>query len=123
MLQHSSGRLGDDDRGRRRENPRTMRVIRDVGDLLICHSQSSDGTGPPFVSVLAQRDDCQLAVHFCHRQPPRNGLAFIVSEVGRFVEGSDKAICDAESSIRADEFAESFPITLIEAVDVEMQKP
>ena len=99
-----------------------MRVIRDVRDVLICHLESNDGTGPPFVSVLAQRDDCQLAVQFCYRQPPRHGLAFIVPEVGRFVEGSDKAICDAESSIRADEFAESLPITLIEAVDVEMQK-
>ncbi len=61
LLQHSSGALGDDDRGRRRENPRTMRVIRDVRDVLICHLESSDGTGPPFVSVLAQRDDCATA--------------------------------------------------------------
>jgi hypothetical protein len=34
-----------------------MRVIHDVRDVLICHLESSDGTGPPFVSVWAQRDD------------------------------------------------------------------
>jgi hypothetical protein len=99
-----------------------MRVIRDVHDLLICHLEAGDGRGSPFVSVWAQRDDCQLAVHFCHCQSPRHSLVFIVPEVGRFVERSDEAICDAESSIRADEFAESVPITLIEAVDLEMQK-
>jgi hypothetical protein len=66
--------------------------------------------------VLAQRDDCQLAVHFCHCQSPRHRLSFIDPEVWRFVDGTGKAICDQESSIRANKFAESFPIALI--VDV-----
>src|ERR1700704_4856300 len=100
-----------------------MRVIDDLHDVLIRNLESSGGTGPPFVSVRAERDDCQLAVHFCHCQSPRHRLAFIVSEVWGFVDGSGKAIGDAESSIRADEFAESFPVTLVEPVDVEMQKP
>lgn len=100
-----------------------MRVIDDVHDVLIYDHETGDGIEPPIIAVLTQGDDCQLAVHLCHRKPPRHGLAFIVPKVGRFVEGSGKTIRNAESSIRPDEFAESFPITLIEAVDVEMQKP
>src|SRR5258708_6689404 len=83
-------------------NTDPMGVIRDVGDVLVGPRESSDGTGPQFAPVWAQRDDGQPAVHFCPRQPPRHGLAFIVPEVRRFVERSDKAICDAESSILAD---------------------
>ena len=100
-----------------------MRVVRDVQDVLICRLNSSDGVGPPFVSIWAHRDNCQLAVHFCHSQSPWHGLAFVVPEVGRFVEGSGQAIGHAESSVGADELAESVPITLIEPVDIEMQKP
>jgi hypothetical protein len=115
--------LGDDYRGRRRENPRTVRVIDDVRDVPIYHLEPSDGMRSPIAPVFTQRDDRQLAVHFCYCQSPRHSLPFIVSEVWRFVERSDKAIGDAESRIRADEFTESLPITLIEPVDVEMQKP
>src|SRR5258708_32048118 len=100
-----------------------MRVVRDVHDVLICHLESSDGSWPPLAVELAQCDDGQLAVHFRRCQSPWHGLAFIVPEVGRFLEGPGEAICDPESSVGADEFAESVPITLIEAVDVEMQKP
>jgi len=49
--------------------------------------------------------------------PPKGDLAQID------VDGTGKAIRDAKSSIRANEFAEPFPITLIESLDVEMQKP
>src|SRR5258707_10044410 len=34
-LQHSLGGVGHDDRSRRRENPRTMRVVHDAHDVLI----------------------------------------------------------------------------------------
>lgn len=98
-----------------------MRVIRNARDVLIHHFESSDGMRPPLVLVLAQRDDCQLAVHFRHS--PGYCQAFIVPEVWRFVDGTGKAICNAESSIGANELAQSIPVTLIEPVDVEMQKP
>ena len=122
-MQHSLGAVGHDDRGRRRENPRTMCVVHDAHDVLIDHFESSNRIRSPLASVLAQHYDCQLAVHFCNCQSPRHSLPFIVPEVWRFVDATGKAICDAESSIRANEFAEPLPITLIEPVDVEMQKP
>jgi len=100
-----------------------MGVIHDTHNVLIYHFEAHDRIRPPLVRVLAQRDDCQLAMHFCHCQSPRYCLAFVVAEVWLFVDGSGKTICDAESGIRADEFAESIPITLVEAVDVEMQEP
>jgi hypothetical protein len=34
-----------------------MRVVHDAGDVVICHFEPSDGTGPPFVSVPAQDDE------------------------------------------------------------------
>src|ERR1700712_3321061 len=100
-----------------------MRVVDDADDVAICHFEASDGSGPPLVFVPAQDDESQVAVHLSDCQSPWQGLAFIVPEVGRFVEGSGKAVCDAESSIRADEFTKSLPIALIETVDVEMQDP
>ena len=100
-----------------------MRVVDDVHDMLIYDHETGDGIEPPIIAVLTQCDDCWLAVHLCHRKPPRHDLAFIVPKEWRFVEQSGKTIGNAESSIRSDKFAESFPITLIEAVDVEMQKP
>jgi hypothetical protein len=47
---------------------------------------------------LAPNDDCQLAIHFCHCQPPRYGQAFIVPEVRRFVDGTGKAICTSSAA-------------------------
>ena len=100
-----------------------MRVIHNARDVLIDHFEASHGIRPPLVPVLAQRNNCKLAVHFCHRQSPRHRLAFIIPEVWRFVDRTGKAIRDAELSIRANQFAESLPILLIKPVDVEMQKP
>src|SRR6267142_725258 len=117
------GAVGHDYRGRCRENPRTMQVVHDAQDVLIDHFESSNRIRRPFVPVLALHHDCQLAVHFCNCQSPRHSLLFVLPEVRRFVDPTGKAICDAESSIRANEFAKPLPITLIEPVDVEMQKP
>ena len=100
-----------------------MREIHDAHDALVVHFESSNGIWPPLVLVLAKHDYCQLAIHFCHCQSPWQSLPFIVSEVWRFVDGAGKAIRDAESSIRANEFAESLPIALIEPFHVEMQDP
>src|SRR5215472_1107616 len=100
-----------------------MPIVHDALDVLIDHFEPSDRTGPPFVVVLAQHEDRQLAVHFRHCKSPRYCLPFIVPEVWRFFEGAGKAIRDAESSIGANEFPQPLPITLIEAFDIEMQKP
>jgi len=100
-----------------------MRVIRDAHDVLIDHFEPSNGIRPPLVLVLAKHHDCQLAVHICNCQSPWHSLPFVVPEVWRFIDGTGKAIRDAKSSIRANEFAESLPITLIEPVGVEMQNP
>ena len=100
-----------------------MPVVHDAYDVLIDHFESSNRIRPPLVPVFSKHNYGQLAVHICNRQSPWHSLPLIVSEIWRFVDRAGKAICDAESSIRADEFAESLPITLIEAVDVEMQKP
>ncbi len=97
-----------------------MREIYDAHDVLIDHFESSNRIRPPLVLVLAKHYDCQLAVHFCHCKSPRHSLPFIVPEIWRFVDGTTKTICNAESSIRADEFAESLPVTIIESVDVEV---
>ncbi len=78
-----------------------MRKIHDSRDVLIDHFESNHRIRPPLVPVLVQRDNCQLAVHFCNRQPPWHSLPFIVPEVWRFVDRTGKAICDPESSIRA----------------------
>src|SRR5258708_13346978 len=99
-----------------------MRVIHDAHDVLIDHFEASDRIRRPLLPVLAQYYDCQLAVHFCNFQSPRHSLSFVVPEVWRFADGTGKAICDAESSIRANKFAESLPITLIESADLTMQK-
>ena len=79
-----------------------MRVVRDVRDVLICHLESGDGTGSPFVSVLAQRDHCHSPSTSATACRHDTDLAFIVPEVGRFVQGSGKAIDNAKSSVRAD---------------------
>ena len=100
-----------------------MRVIDNARDVLPYHFESSHRMGPPFVPEVAQHDDRRLAVHFCHRQPPRYWLVFVVPEVWRFVDGSSKPICDVETGVRANEFTQPLPITVIEVVDVEMQKP
>ena len=68
-----------------------MRVVHDAYDVVIYHFKSSDRFRPPLVPTLAQRDDCQLAIHLCHCQPPRYRQAFIVPEVRRFVDGTGKA--------------------------------
>jgi hypothetical protein len=100
-----------------------MRVIHDARDALINHFEASNRIRPPLVPLLAQHYDCQLAVHFCNCQSPWHSLPFIVSEVWRFVYGAGKAICNTELSIRGNELAESLPITLIESIDLKMQKP
>jgi hypothetical protein len=100
-----------------------MRVIHDAQNVLIDHFKAGDRIGPPFVPVLAKRNDCQLTVHFCHYHSPRHCQSFIVPEVWRFVDVAGKAICDTESSIRPNEFADPFPISLIEPVNVETQQP
>src|SRR6266550_1868230 len=92
-----------------------MRVIHDAHDVPIDYFDASDRIRRPLVPVLAQHYDCQLAVHFCNCQSPRHALSFVVPEVWRFADGTGKAICDAESSIRANKFAEPRPITLIES--------
>ena len=79
-----------------------MRVIHDTHDVLIDHFETSDRSRPPLVAVFLQRDDHQLAVHFCHRQPPRHCLAFIVLEIWRFLERTGKAIYNAQLSVRTD---------------------
>lgn len=102
-----------------------MREIHDAHDVLIDHFEPCKGIRTPLALalVLAKYHDCQLAVHFCHCQSPRHSLPFIVSEIWRFVDATGKAICDAESSIRANELAKPLPITLVESVDVQMQDP
>lgn len=122
-MKHSSGGPGYGYGTCGRKNPRTVPVIHDAGDVFIYYLDSSDGTGPPFVSVWEQGDDGQLAIDLCDGEPPGHGLAFIVPEVWRFVEGSGKAIGYAEPRVGSDEFAESVPIALVEPVDVEMQEP
>ena len=61
-MRHSLGGVGHDYRGCCGENPRTMRVIHYARDVLINHFEASDGMRFPLAPVLAQRDDCQLAV-------------------------------------------------------------
>ena len=100
-----------------------MRVVHDAHDALIDHFESSNRIRLPFVPVLAMHENGQLAVHFCNRQSPWHSLPLIVPEIWRFVDGTGKPISNAESSIRANEFAESVPIALVEPVDVEMQEP
>jgi hypothetical protein len=100
-----------------------MRVVYDAQDVLIDHFKAGDRIGSPFVPVLAKRNDCQLAVHFCHCHSPRHCKSFIVPEIWRFVDGARKAIHDTESSIRANKFADPLPISLIEPVNVETQQP
>src|SRR4029077_9720354 len=95
------GAVGHDDQSRRRENPGTMRVFHDAHDALIDHFESSNRIRLPLVPVLAQHDDGQLTVHFCNYQSPWHSLPLIVPEIWRFADGTGKAICDAESSIRA----------------------
>src|ERR1700730_1901065 len=97
-----------------------MPVIHNARDVRADYFDASDRSRLPVVAVLVQRDDHQLAVHFRHRQSPWHCLAFIVLEIWRLVDGTDKAIYDAQLSVRANEFAESLPITLIESVDVEV---
>ena len=97
-----------------------MREIQYARDLLVDHFEANNGIRLPLVPVLAKHCDRQFAIHFCHCQSPWDSLPFIVSEVGRFVDGTGKTVRDAELSIRANEFAESFPIALIEPVDVEV---
>src|SRR3981189_3628113 len=99
-----------------------MRVIHDAHDGLIDYFGRSDRIRRPLVPVLAQHYDCQLAVHFCNCQSPRHSLSFAVPEVWRFADETGKAIWEAKSGIRANKFAEPLPITLIESVDIEMQK-
>jgi len=100
-----------------------MGVVHDARDVLIGHFESRQGIGPPFVPVLPHHDDRQLAVHFCHCEAPRHSLPVVISEVWRFAERPGKAIYNAQLSVRANQFSESVPITLIESIDVEMQKP
>jgi hypothetical protein len=99
-----------------------MHIVDDMRDMPISHFEPSYGVGPPIASGFAQHEDCQLAVHFGYRQSPRHCLAFIVSEIWGFVDGSGEAVHDAKLCVRANEFAQPVPITLIEAVDVEMQE-
>ena len=100
-----------------------MRVVHDARDVLIDHFESGHRIRPPLVPVLPHHDDCHLAVHFCHCESPRHSLPIIISEVWRFVERPGKAIYNAQLSVRANQFAESVPITFIKSIDVEMQKP
>ena len=51
-----------------------MRVVHDARDVLIDHFESSNRIWPPLISVQAQHDDCQLAVHFCNCQLPWHSL-------------------------------------------------
>src|SRR5260370_29667753 len=97
-----------------------MPVVHDAHDALINHFEASNRIRPPLVPVLAQDYDCQLAVHFSNCQSPWHCLAFVVPEIWRFVDGTGKAICDAKSSIGANQFAEPLPIPLVKSVDVEV---
>ncbi len=78
-----------------------MRVVHDARDVLIDHFESGHRIRPPLVLVLPHHDDCQLAVHFCNCESPRNSLPIIISEVWRFVERPGKAIYNAQLSVRA----------------------
>jgi hypothetical protein len=100
-----------------------MRVVHDARDVLINHLESGHRIRPALVSVLPHYNDCQLTVHFRHGESPRHSLSIIISEVRRFVERPSKAVYNAQLSIRANQFAESVPITFVKSIDVETQKP
>ena len=69
-----------------------MRVIHDARDVKIDHFESSNRIRPPLISMLAQYDDCQFAVHFSNSQPPWHSLPLLVPEIWRFAQWAQETV-------------------------------